>query len=159
MTCAAAAWPGAHPKSRLQNLVWATVDFCLFVCFVLVCCCCRCCFSYNLSAFSNFLQGASVIFFFFFKSGKEFVKKQKADRLEMQMPQCEEAGERGVKAGPLRAMTACLRKGSEAVSSEDKLPFPRPSGIFRISLLCSFMYLFRVTSKYSVQGEPQPATS
>lgn len=67
----------------------------------------------------------------------------------MQMPQCEEAGERGVKADPL----------SETVSSEGKLPFLRPSGIFRISLLCSFMYLCRVTSKYSVQGEPPPPTS
>lgn len=67
----------------------------------------------------------------------------------MQMPQREEAGERGVKADPL----------SGAVSSEDKLPFLRPSGIFRISLLCSFIYLCRVTSKYSVQGGPPPPTS
>lgn len=48
---------------------------------------------------------------YFFNQEKNLSRGEKPDRLEMQMPQCEDTGERGVKADPLKAMAAS-RKGS-----------------------------------------------
>lgn len=95
MPCRSMSRSPPHPHQDFSAILWATVGFVLF---------------FSLQPLCIF-QFSTRSCWYFFNQEKNLSREEKPDRLEMQMPQCEDTGERGVKADPLKAMAAS-RKGS-----------------------------------------------